>query len=544
MGWQDAPVVNTPGSGPAPAWQNAPEVDPMLNAVAKGVKNQGRINPQELLLGESFQHHAPAPQKLGRLPFTHQAILAMMDNPDERKAFLEKEYGAGSVSQDKHGLIVKGKDGKPLRASSSFLASLVAEAPETTLGIAGAAEGAGIGAAAGPAGAFAGAVGGAATGAAAGKTLKEGAKAVTGTYRKTAGQYTASVAGAMEGGAEGEIAGRGANKVLGRLTRGPLPGLITGATPESKAMTERVLAGGARPGPQSTMPDARKLQRIAIIADKLSGPSHAIDRANRGYLQDQADRILTRAGLNRTAKTATMKSMEGTDAALSSQQTGQMVQNGAKSFLAAVKASNLKPAGPTLKAVEYARKLAAPGMTPENAYNLLVHGGQTDMLEKTLTAFGKNSPITQAVQQQALRHAFIGAMEETSENAGMTGLSKWMGQFTEKQQKLLFPNGLADDMKLLDKEIKFLYPAVKDPSVAGFTTGSMMQKKFYERWYHQGVGALYRSFLQQPAVIRRLAVGFRGNSMQRTAAKTGLREMFYFGALEMSEPQQQEQPQR
>jgi hypothetical protein len=537
MGWQDAPPV-TPaaqGTGTTPAWQNAPAVDPTLNAVAQGVKNQGRVT-EDMLLTKLGGHNPPV-QKLGRLPFTHQAVLASMDNPSERRAFLEQEYGKGSVSQDSKGLIVKGKDGKPMRASSSFSASLVAEAPETTLGIAGAASGALAG---GPIGAIAGA----AAGAGAGKTIKEGVKAATGTYRKTPGEYTKGVERAMEGGAEGEIGARGAGKVLSRLTRGPLPGLVTGSTPETKAMTERVLAKGARPPAVSTMPDARKLQRIALLADKLSGPSHAINRANTGYLQDRAMSILDKAGLAKSAQGAVIKSLDGVDTAISTQQTGQMIQSSVKSTLAAFKASSLKPTGQTAKAIEYLKRMNVQGQTPEDTFNHLVRGGQGDLLEKFIGVSGKNSPVVQAVQMQALKHLFAGAMESAGENQGAKGITKELAQFTTKQQRLLFPNGLDKDLKMFDNEIRFLYPAAKDPSMAGFTSGSVMQKKFYERWYHQAVGALYRGVLQQPAIIRRLAVGFRGDSPQRKAARLGLRELFYFGAVEASEPSQPEQPQK
>lgn len=514
-----------------------PADQPLLGAVAQGVKDKGRAT-EDMLLTASGQSHTP--QKLGKLPFVQQAVLASMDNKEESKAFLEKEYGQGSVSEDKKGLIVKGKDGKPIRASSSFLASLVAEAPETTLGIAGAVSGAAVG---GPVGAIVGA----AAGAGAGKTIKEGAKAVTGTYRKTPGQYARGVERAMEGGAEGEVGARGAGKVLSRLTRGPLPRMVTGATPETEAMTDRVLKGGARPPAVSTMPDARKLQRIALLADKLSGPSHGIDRANRGYLQDRAHAILQAAGVPGARRSATVKSMEGIDTALSTQQTGQLIQSSVKSVLAQFKASMLKPTGQTIKGLAYLNQLdRASARTPEDAYKWLVARGQTDRLEKFVGLVGKTSPAVQAVQQQALRHLFAGAMVEIGENQGASGLSKMLGQYTEKQQKLLFPDGLHADLKLFDREIKFLYPAAKDPAMAGFTAGSVMQKKFYERWYHQGVGMVYRAVLQQPAVIRRLAIGFRGSSAQRTAAKTALREMFYFGAVEASEPsepQQQAPPQ-
>ena len=524
---------SSPPIGPAGGHfvPDSPGTQATLGAIAKGVSKQGQA---DLLIGAgSFKPHAPAPPKLDRLPFTHQAILSMMDNKEEKRAFLEQQYGKGSVTEDSKGLIVKGKDGKSYRGSSSFLASLVGDAPETVLGIAGAAQGATAGSIAGPAGTFVGGVGGAMAGAAGGKTLKEGAKAAAGLYRKTPGEYARTIAGAAEGGAEGEIGGKVVGGAFGAITRRPFPRMISGATQETERMTDKVLKGGARPPAQSTMPDARKLQRIAIIADKLSGPSKPIDRVNRGYLMDQADKILSRAGLRGGAKSSALNSMNQPQAALNTQQTGQMIQQAALTTLHSIQGS--KTVGGR-KIEAYLKTLAANSRSPEDAYNWLVHGGQTDRMDQFFRVMGKNSQVTQAVQQQALRHAFAGAMESAGENEGVKGLSRWMNQFTEKQQKLLFPGGLHNDLKTLDNEMHFLYPKIKDPSMAGITTGAMMQKKFYERWYHQATGAVFRAFLQNPAVIRRLAIGFKGDSVQRAAARNGLRELMYFGAIEASEP--------
>lgn len=547
--WNDAPAAPSSAPVPVPKAANGTDIDPSaikwLGAIAQGVQNKGRVTADQ----QSGHHHPPV-QKLGQLSFTHQAILAAMDNKEEKKAFLEKEFGPGSVSEDKRGMLVKGKDGKMMRASSGFWANMVAEAPETVLGIAGAAEGVAAGAIAGPAGAFVGGVGGAMAGAAAGKTIKEGAKAATGTYRKTPGQYARGVAGAAEGGAMAEIGGRVAGPVLSRLTRGPLPKFIKGETStETQDMVRRQTAAGAMPPALSSMPKARAIQRAALRADKLSGTSERIDRANKGYLYQLADKILHKNGVTKFGtKQSIISRMEGEHAALSTQQTGQMIQSSAQHMLQQFRASNLTPTGGTVKGISYLKRLVTEAKTPEDAYNWLVRPKQTDRLEKFVRLMGPKSQVVGAMQQQALRHAFAGAMEEISENRGMTGLTKWMDQFTEKQQKLLFPRGLDQDLRLLDKEIKFLYPRITDPSMTGMTTGAMMEKKFYVRWYHQGVGGLYRAFLQHPAIVNRLAVGFRGTSAQRTAAKAALKEMYYFGAIEASEPgdpqQQHHQPLR
>jgi len=461
-------------------------------------------------------------------------MLSMMDNKEERKAFLEHTYGRGSVTEDSHGLIVKGKDGKPLRASSSFFARMAGDAPETTLGIVGALEGAAGGSVVGPAGTFVGAVGGAIAGAASGKTLKEGAKAVTGNYRKTPGQYARVIAGAAEAGAEGEVGGRAIGPVLSRFTRGPIPSKFSGATPEIRKMTEDMLNKGARPPPTSSMPDAIAIQRAHIIADKLTGKMGSMNKANKGYLHAAADKLLDKAGVKRsTTRKSIVEQMQGDHPAIETQATGQAIQQAALTKLHSITGSK-QVGGRKIEA--YLKSLSANSRSPEDAYNWLVHGGQTDRLDQFIRIMGKNSPVVEQIQQQALRHAFAGAMEEVSKTSGMTGLTKWMNQFTEKQQKLLFPGGLDQDLRTLDKEIKFLFPEIHDPNIAGMATGSMMQKRFYIRWFHQGVAALYRGFLVHPAVMRRLAVGFKGDSAQRKAARAGLKELFYFGALEASEP--------
>jgi len=63
-----------------------------------------------------------------------------------------------------------------------------------------------------------------------------------------------------------------------------------------------------------------------------------------------------------------------------------------------------------------------------------------------------------------------------------------------------------------------------------------MQRVWYNRFYAQGYYSLMRGALQSPTMIRRLAIGFRGDSAQREAARTAIREMFYFGALEATNP--------
>lgn len=473
------------------------------------------------------------------LPFLDRTILAAMDNPAEQKAFLTKKYGADAVSKDDKGFIVT-VGGKKMRASTGFLANVAAEAPETVLGIIGAGEGGTLGSALGPVGTVAGAVSGAGIGAAAGKTVKEAVKAASGLYHKTPAQYGEQIAGAAAGGMEGELIGRGTSAAFGRLTGGPLPHWVTESTPESRAMTERMVDKGARPPPLSTMPGSRHFQRITILADKLTSPSAKIDRINSGYLQDRASEILDKAGVGKIMKDTTMARLEGGEqSSLPSQEVGKLIQTNAQMMLNNV--------GKNSKIAAYLRNLSAPGKTPEDAYTWLTAPGQTDRLDRFVKIMGKDSAVVSAVQQQALKHILSGAMVRTADFGssmaeGGKGLQatdaliKEMAQYTPKQQKMLFPNGLDDDLKLFAKEIRFLYPGNKDPAMAGITAGAIMQHAWYSRIWAQATYAMFRSVLQHPTIIRRLAVGFRGPSVQRIAARKALQEMLYFGMIEMNKP--------
>jgi hypothetical protein len=469
------------------------------------------------------------------LPFHDRVVLASLDTQSEKKTFLEKMYGKGSVSQDKKGLIVT-KDGKRMRASEGFWASLASDAPETVLGMAGAAEGAATGSAVGPVGTVIGGVVGAAAGAMAGKSIKEASKSIAGLQGQNPAQIARSVGLAGESGMESEVTARGVGGVVGRITRGPLPRFITGTTKETEDMTERLVNRGARPHPQSTMPTAKHIQRVAILADKISGPSKSIDRANIGYLQDHVESILNKARVPKAVHDDVIKRLSGAgDSALSFQEVGRTIQNTAKFMASQTKG----------KDAAYFRQLLQAAKTPEDAYTWLTAPGQGDRLDRFIKVMGQNSAVVAQVRYQALRNILSGAMVRSATGEATEALDHEMGQFTSKQQRLLFPHGLDDDIKILSKEIKFLYPKIQDTAMAGFKAGNILSKIFFRRWTAQAFYSIYRGFLQRPGTIRRLAVGFKGDSTQRKAARNALRGMLYFGALEMNQGanQAQSQPQ-
>ena len=463
---------------------------------------------------------APLPEAdIPALPFLDRSMLSRMDNPDEKQAFLEHRYGKGSVSSDKKGLVVT-VNGKRMRASTDVVSSFVGAAPQLSLGIAGALAGSELG----PGGTIIGA----GAGLAAGKTIEEGTKIATGVERKTPGEIARGVAVEGVAGAAGE----GAGKALGLLRKLPLREKIFDITPETKSMTERVLKGGARPPPQSTIPSGRKFQRIAIIADKLSGPNKAIERANFGYLQDRVSGILDQAGVKGLAKSETMNRLAGSDSAMSFQQTGQVIQKATKALV-----DNAKTLGIKGKDLAYLQQVSATGKTPEQAWEWLVRPQETDRLERVMRLVGTGSPAAEAIQQRALRSLLADSLVRTESGEATNALMNSLKQFTPRQQKLLFPNGLADDIKLLAKETQFLFPEIKDPSMAGFTTGTIMQHAWYNRFYAQGTYAFGRAMIQKPWMIRRIAIGLK-DTKTRQATKAAVRSMFYYGAMEMNNPNQ------
>jgi hypothetical protein len=519
MGWQDAPLADPTSPVKAPG-DKAP-------VTAKSWRDAPLAEGRAGVRSESGRRFFSREKDFPSVGFLDRSVLSAMDNKEEATTYFERKYGKGSVSSDKKGLIVT-IGGKKFRAGTDIVSDIVSQAPELALGTAGAA----AGAAGGPVGAALGAGLGAATG----KSIKEGIKAATGLEKKEPKEVVSSVMKEGVAGAVGEGAFRAFKAPISRLTRGPLPHFATDTTPESRAMTERTLAGGARPPPQSTLPAAKKIQRISILADKISGPNKSIDRANIGYLQDRAEGILSKAGVKGPAKDETMSRLMTTNqAAMSFQDTGRLIQNSARLMARPPNAAKGKVGA-------YLRELSKVGKTPEDAYDYLVTPGQTDRLERFVGIMGQNSVVVEAVRQRALRHLLAGALDRSASGEAVGALEKELSQFTIKQQRILFPKGLADDVKLFANEVQFLFPKIKDPAMAGFTAGGILGKIWYDRFYAQGYYSLMRAALQQPAMIRRLAIGFRGDSAQRIAARNALREMFYFGALEMTRPGEDPHP--
>lgn len=293
--------------------------------------------------------HATAPkaQSLGQmlypevdfdtgLPFLDQTHLAQVDNFDEKKAYLEKVYGKKNVEvapapDGKTSILVVTKDGKKIAADGGealkgITADAVGSAPIWSSMGAGALGGAEAGSLFGPLGAGVGGLMGAAAGGMFGKTAVEGEKAVEGTYRKTPEEYASTMVDTAKTGAESELGGGLASKAISKVLRGPLPELITQTTPESRGLTERALAGGARPPAESTVPGAKKLAWTEALARKTVSGVRSQDAANSSYVANRMRSILEDSGVPPDQLEPLMRELEAGDAQVPTEEIGEHVK--------------------------------------------------------------------------------------------------------------------------------------------------------------------------------------------------------------------------
>jgi len=308
MGWQDDAVVTpAPAAG---AWKNDPVVQGSHGASGDwGEPNEG-------------------------LSWLDKVALAAHDTDQEKELYLQKVYGKTNVRRewgdDGHPKFVVTKDGRQIHVDSSGLgtsAEIASQGTEMAGAGAGAEFGAGVGSAFGPLGTVAGGVIGAGIGAGGGHLIEEGAKKVAGTFAKTPQELAKQTGKEALLGAGGEgagkIVGAGARKVLS----GRLPSAFTGATDESRARTLQAWKGGARPPYASMAPDARKLSRIEVDAEKLTGKYAAQDTRNQAYVLNEVRKRLEDQGIPSPYISELMDQLKDPTFAFSGAKAGKAVQD-------------------------------------------------------------------------------------------------------------------------------------------------------------------------------------------------------------------------
>jgi hypothetical protein len=190
--------------------------------------------------------------------------------------------------------------------------------------------------------------------------------------------------------------------------------------------------------------------------------------------------------------------------------------------------------------------LANPNKMPDEILRWIVRPGHETAIEKAVTHFGESSPQVAGIRQMALRELLHRAIDQTDTGLGKGiaggGIEKALAGFTERQQELLFPNGLADDIRLLAKEAKFLYPTLKDESMSGFAAGAILAMPIPVRWAAQLYAGAWGFVLSRPTVVRALALGLRGDGPMRAATRNTFKTLMRGEALEQAPDEGGEQP--
>lgn len=264
------------------------------------------------------------------LSFTDKMALAQADNDEEKQAYLTSVYGSKNVEKQKDGTLTVNVKGQKIAANggswvSRKSADFLANSP-TLLGMgAGAEAGAAVGSVIPGWGTAVGAVGGAIVGGMTGKAVVEGEKAMTGRYHKTLKQYGEVMLETGKDSAEGEVGGRILGGVADRLVKGKIPELLSQTNAESQEITKRMLAGGARPQAQASMPGMKHFAWMESLARKVVGPVKSQDAANAKYVRTRMAKALYDSGHQPAEIEATLKAIEDGQSKIPTAQLGEKV---------------------------------------------------------------------------------------------------------------------------------------------------------------------------------------------------------------------------
>jgi hypothetical protein len=184
----------------------------------------------------------------------------------------------------------------------------------------------------------------------------------------------------------------------------------------------------------------------------------------------------------------------------------------------------------------YLSELAKPTFSPDAAFNWIVKPGHEAELEQAISQFGATSPIVAGIRQAAVKDLLSRAVVETETGTATTiagpAIEKALSAYTKKQQDLLFPGGLADDMRLLAKEVKFVFPEnVSTRGMTGMAAGAVMSLGPLVRWPMQAYSGAWQWMLTRPNVVKMLAAGLKSYGDQKTIAQQTTRAIFRAAAL-------------
>lgn len=102
----------------------------------------------------------------------------------------------------------------------------------------------------------------------------------------------------------------------------------------------------------------------------------------------------------------------------------------------------------------------------DTAIDVLLAPGKTEQLRDVVRFFGSGSPHVEALRNAAIKRAFDGTIITTKtglqQRISGASIDKFLSQYTREEQELLFPHGLAQDLRIVADEMKALFPKATD----------------------------------------------------------------------------------
>lgn len=150
----------------------------------------------------------------------------------------------------------------------------------------------------------------------------------------------------------------------------------------------------------------------------------------------------------------------------------------------------------------------------DTAVRMVTTPGNEAMTEAAIQTLGANSPEVRKLRQYVLEDVFNTAMGRTAAGARKLEsqpLEAALSKYTDKQQKLLFPDGLDDDIRLLIRESRFLFPDKNSQQVGLVAAGATLKKaSIFSKRGWEGYGqiakdALIGYMIDRPEVARFVA---------------------------------------
>jgi hypothetical protein len=143
-----------------------------------------------------------------------------------------------------------------------------------------------------------------------------------------------------------------------------------------------------------------------------------------------------------------------------------------------------------------------PDLIDAAADNILNKGEKN--LEAAMHFLGENSREWQGIQDYALKRVLFGSIRETTTlHKTIVGesIEKALSQYTKRQQDLLFPDGLRDDLQLLARDAKFLFPQAEQDMSANLAAGGITGKfpwTIHSWWQMAEVNTMGRLIRSRP----------------------------------------------